>query len=86
MKKYSDEKQLRATLTDLLEWVQVVSINQDIIKKSLKSRHKDFEDAIQLAAAYTVKQIDCIVTRNGRDFIHAEILVLASDELVARLS
>ncbi len=85
LKKYIDEKKLREILYDLLEYIQITSINQDIIKQSLKSRHKDFEDAIQIISAYSIEKIDCIVTRNIKDFRECEIPVLSPDELVTRI-
>lgn len=40
-------KQLREVLLDLSDFVQIISVSKEIIRKSLKSSHKDFEDAIQ---------------------------------------
>lgn len=85
LKKYSEEKQLRDTLFKLLDFINVVAIDQDIIKKALKSKHKDFEDGIQIIAAYSIEKIDCIVTRNKKDFKHSEILVLSPDELMNKI-
>jgi predicted nucleic acid-binding protein len=42
LKKYIEKKQLRELLYNLLEYLQVVAIDQDIIKKGLKSKHKRF--------------------------------------------
>ncbi len=39
-----------------------------IVKKSLLSKHKDFEDAIQIFAANSIDHIDFIVTKNLKDF------------------
>jgi hypothetical protein len=85
LKKYIEKKQLRELLYNLLEYLQVEAIDQDIIKKGLKSKHKDFEDALQMLCAYNVEQLDCIVTRNIKDFKYSEIPVLAPDELVTRI-
>lgn len=85
LKKYSEEKQLRETLFNLLDLIHIVAIDEDIIKKALKSKHKDFEDAIQMIAAYTIEKLDCIVTRNKKDFKLSEVLVLSPDELVNQI-
>lgn len=79
LKKYVDEKDLRVILLNLLEYVSLVAVDNDIIKKGLKSKHKDFEDALQIFAAHTVEKIDCIVTRNLKDFKEAGIEVLPPD-------
>ena len=45
---------------------------------------KNFEDSIQILCASKIDKIDCIVTRNTKDFRNSEILVLTPDELCLR--
>ncbi len=85
LKKYIDEKELRDILHNILDYLNIVAIDQDVIKKGLKSKHKDFEDAIQIISAYSIEKLDCIVTRNIKDFKGSEILVLTPDELIKHL-
>lgn len=85
LKKYTDEKQLREVLLNLSDFVQIISVSQEIIRKSLKSSHKDFEDAIQINAAYSIENMDCIVTRNPKDFKLSEIIIFAPEELVRKI-
>jgi hypothetical protein len=68
-----------------LDYVDVISIDLSIIKKSLLSNHKDFEDAIQIFAANTIKNLDFIVTRNVKDFKKVGIAVLPPDEVLLHL-
>lgn len=82
LKKYIEEKELRAVLFSLLDFITIISIDHLIIKKSLLSKHKDFEDAIQIFAASTITGLDFIVTRNLKDFKDANIPVLPPDELL----
>ena len=84
LKKYLDEKNLRDVLYNLLDYVTVIAVDTDILKKGLRSRHKDFEDSIQILCASSVEKIDCVVTRNIKDFRDSEILVLSPDELCLR--
>jgi len=86
LKKYIDEKSLRDVLYNLLDYVKLIAVETDIIRKGLKSKHKDFEDAIQMIAAYSIEKMDCIVTRNIKDFRDSEIPVLSPDELVAQIT
>ncbi len=81
LKKYLDEKRLREVLNNLLDFVTVVSVDIQIIKQALRSHHRDFEDSIQIACALTIENIDCIVTRNTKDFQKSEVKVLPPDEL-----
>lgn len=85
LKKYIKEQELREILYSLLDYIDLVSIDLSIIKKSLLSNHKDFEDAVQIFAAHSVRNLDFIVTRNVRDFKKAEIAVLPPDELLLHL-
>lgn len=81
LKKYLEEKKLRDVLYNLLDYVTVIAVDTDVLKKGLRSKHKDFEDSIQILCASTIEKIDCIVTRNTKDFRDSEILVLTPDEL-----
>jgi predicted nucleic acid-binding protein len=82
LKKYVDEATLRVTLFDLLDFIAIIPIDLSIIKRSLQSKHKDFEDAIQIFAANTIGNLDFIVTRNLKDFKNAGMPVLPPDELL----
>jgi len=82
LKKYKEEEALRRLLTSLLDLIKIVPIDGSIIKKSLLSKHKDFEDAVQILAANTINDLDFIVTRNLKDFKDAGVAVLPPDELL----
>jgi len=81
LKKYMEEKELRAVLYNLLDFITVIAVDVDILKKGLLSKHKDFEDSIQIFCASSIDNIDSIVTRNVKDFKGSEIKVLTPDEL-----
>ena len=85
LKKYIEEKELRNVFYNLLDYIQVIPVDLDVIKKGLKSKHKDFEDAIQMLCAYSIEKMDCIVTRNSKDFRDCEIPVLSPDEFVIKI-
>ena len=82
LKKYLGEKELRDVLYDLLDYLTVVAVDIDILKKGLRSNHKDFEDSIQILCASSIKKIDCIVTRNTKDFKASEIPAYNPDEVI----
>lgn len=85
-KKTVDEKELRSIIYDILDTVSIIAITENIIKKSLKSSHKDFEDAIQITAAQSIESMNCIVTRDLKDFKNAEINVFTPDEFLNKLN
>lgn len=80
LKKYLDEKSLREVLYNLLDFVTIIPVDIDIIKKGLRSSHKDFEESIQILCASTIENIDFIITRDKKDFKGSEIQVLSPDE------
>jgi len=84
LKKYIDEKSLRDILTNLMDFVTIIPVDADIIKKGLRSKSKDFEDSIQIICATEAKAA-CIVTRNVKDFKEASIEVLTPDELILNI-
>jgi predicted nucleic acid-binding protein len=85
LKKYQEDKLLREIILGLLEYLTVISVDSTILSKSLRSRYKDFEDAIQIYCASTIEKLDCIVTRNVKDFKSCELPVLAPEELSVKL-
>ncbi|MEN9334579.1 MAG: hypothetical protein RLY35_1759 [Bacteroidota bacterium] len=80
LQQYMDDRQLRRILLSILDYLNIISINKEIIKKGLLSRQKDFEDALQLQSAYSIKDIDCLITRNRKDYNQAVIPILSPDE------
>jgi len=85
LKKYMEETPLREALVELLVIVDLIPVDTTLIKKSLLSKYRDFEDAIQIFAANSIPNIDFIVTRDLRDFKDAGIPVLPPDVLLNRL-
>ncbi|MBK7427147.1 MAG: PIN domain-containing protein [Saprospiraceae bacterium] len=85
LKKYLGDKELREVLHELLDFLTVIAVDTDILKKGLRSKHKDFEDSIQILCASTIKNIDYIVTRNTKYFKASEIPAFNPDEIFLSL-
>jgi predicted nucleic acid-binding protein len=85
LKKYVDERKLRDVILGLFEFLTVIPVDSDILKKGLRSKYKDFEDSIQIFCSTKIEKMDCIVTRNIRDFKGSELPVYAPDELIAKI-
>ena len=66
--------------------MEIIPVDADMLVKSLKSKNKDLEDAIQMNAAYTITNLYGIVTRNIKDFKHCHLPVISPDELVRQLN
>jgi len=67
-------------LEKLNDWTEMIDVSKDIIKKSIQSGFKDFEDAIQYNCALTIKKIEFIVTRDAKDFKASTLPILTPKE------
>jgi len=85
LKKFVDENSLRVIILELLEFITVIAVDIEVISESLKSIHKDFEDAIQIECALSHSGMNFIVTRNSRDFEKSSIEVLSPEDMCQRL-
>jgi predicted nucleic acid-binding protein len=85
LKKYVDDRKLREILLGLFDFLTVLPVDADVLKKGLRSKYKDFEDSIQIFCSTKIEQMDCIVTRNIKDFKGSELPVYAPDELMSKI-
>lgn len=69
-------------LDSLAEMTEIVDITKAMVKQAIKSDFKDFEDALQYQCALSLKKIDCIVTRNPKDFRKSSIAILSPQEAI----
>ena len=67
---------------ELFELVEIVPHTKQMLKAAAKSQHKDFEDALQIAAAESVNNITAIITRNIKDFKKSSLTVLLPEQAV----
>lgn len=67
-------------LEELSEMTEIVDVTKTVIKKSLNSDFKDFEDAIQYNCALTISKLDFIVTRDSKDFKKSLLPVMNPQE------
>mgnify|MGYP006277630119 CR=1 FL=1 len=72
-------------LNQLLNIVDVLSMDKEVVLSALGSGFKDFEDALQNFAAERSQLIDAIVTRNVKDYAKSEIGVHAPDSFLKLL-
>ena len=72
-------------LENLADMTEITDLTDKVIRLSLKTDFKDYEDAIQYQSALSIPNIDFIVTRNTKDFKKAALPVLTAIEAVASL-
>lgn len=73
------------TLIQALKVFTVVAVDEQVIRQALSLGWKDFEDAVQMAAALNAN-LDYIVTRNSKDFEIQPIPVLSPSAFLTLLS
>jgi predicted nucleic acid-binding protein len=79
---YSNAEAIKL-LDELCEMTQIADVTKAVIKKSLKSGFKDFEDAIQYNCALSLNKTDFIVTRNTKDFKKSILPVMSPQEALS---
>lgn len=60
----------------------MVALDEQVINQAIDSDFADFEDAIQYFSAVR-SDVDCIVTRNKKDFKLSDVPVLSPDEFLS---
>ena len=85
LRQYSSHKEALKLLSILAEMTEIIDVTKSVIRESLGSDFKDFEDAIQYHSALTNKKIDAIVTRDTKDFKTSVISVLTPTEALSVL-
>jgi predicted nucleic acid-binding protein len=86
LKKSISEEKTRIAIDHILTHISIIAVDINILKKSIKSKHKDFEDAIQIVSAQSINDMDCIVTRDLKDYKNSEINVFTPDEFIIKTS
>ena len=75
-------RKARETLRCLLDLFEIAPVNRPVIEQALRSRIRDFEDAVLEQSARLVSA-DAITTRNTRDFAKSAVTIFDPAELVA---
>jgi predicted nucleic acid-binding protein len=83
--KYLKRQQASLVITKLLQVFGIAAVDQQVILKALTLGWKDFEDTVQMAAAFNA-QVDYLVTRNPKDFKDELVRVLQPGDLMALFS
>ncbi len=79
LRKVGSHKKVIKSLQDLSDLVEILDVESGIIKSALSSEFKDFEDAIQYFSSMKYKNIECIITRNIKDYKDISIPVMTPE-------
>ena len=79
LRKVGSHKKVIKSLQDLSDIVEILEVESGIIKSALLSEFKDFEDAIQYFSSMKFKNIECIITRNIKDYKDSYLPVMTPE-------
>jgi len=67
IQKGRSASEARASITNLLQFIQIAPVDQSTIEQALNLDFRDFKDAVQMISTVQCK-VDCLVTRNIKDY------------------
>lgn len=73
-------------IEELTGLTEIIGTTKKEIVRALKNNFKDFEDSIQYSSALAVDGIEAIITRNVKDYRHAEIAVMTPLEYLKMIA
>ena len=86
LEKFSyPRKKASQIISSLLDVFTVIPATETILREALQSSIKDYEDAVIEASAVKEK-VDCIVTRNIKDFKSGRLLCYTGSEYLSMFS
>ena len=74
----------RATITNLIQFLKILPVDQSTIEQALHLDYRDFEDAVQMISALQGK-VDCLVTRNIKDYQPALLPIMQPVDFLSTL-
>ncbi len=86
LRRISSHQKVIATLKDLLSFLDVLEMDQQVVTDSLNSEFSDFEDALQNFSAEHKPTINIIVTRNHKDYATSDLAVMSPQEFLGSLN
>lgn len=73
-----------SVLSSLLEMAEVTPMDSSVVQSAVGLQAKDFEDAMQYFSAKSA-EVDCIVTRNVKDYQFSELPVITPQDFLAEI-
>ena len=80
-RKLCDEKTARQAVVELLATLNVCTIEQGTLKSALSLPFRNYEDAVQHAAA-SATGLEAIITRNVKDYSAATLPIFMPDDFI----
>lgn len=84
-RKVHSDKDTRNIVSKLCELFRILDTTHTDVQKAIFSEVSDFEDAVMIETAIR-SGMDCVVTRNIRDYSKANIMVYTPDRFIESIS
>jgi len=68
----------------ICKFIDILAIGKEPIKEAVSARHRDFEDYVQYDAAKRCG-MDCIITRNVKDYLFPDIEVQTPSDFLKKM-
>ncbi len=85
MQKAINREAARRHISSLLSVLDVTPVNRATLEQAAESGLRDFEDAVVVESARQAS-VDCVVTRNEKDFAGSRVTVYSPRALLALLA
>ena len=85
VRKLKNRKTAERMMVLMRNAFDVTALDKQILGQAIDAGFKDFEDAIQYVSALHAG-VDCLVSRNPRDFPRKDLPVLSPEEFIASLA
>lgn len=82
LRKISSHPKAIDTLQTLSSFIEFAPVDHQVVLDALHSSFKDFEDALQNAAASSAG-VSCLLTRNSKDYKKSDLPVMTPEEYLA---
>jgi len=76
LRKVESHNNVMSKLEKLSKLLNILKVDEQMIKDSISSGFSDFEDSIQYFCALDYKKVDVIITRNTKDYKHSDLPVM----------
>lgn len=80
--QHATSKKARGLILDLLGEISIIPVTEDILWRGFSSGFQDAEDGVQHFAALSMDTVECIITRNIKDYKTSKLPVHSSEEFV----
>jgi len=80
LRKFESHNNVISKLEKLSKLLNILKVDEQMIKDSISSGFSDFEDSIQYFCALEYKKIDVIITRNTKDYKHSDLPVMTPED------